>query len=111
METIFKKIIQKELPADRVYENDHLLVIKDINPQAPVHLLIIPKKEYASLQDLPKEELPIVMEVIQVAQELARKFKIADNYRLITNIGTKAGQSVFHLHFHMIGGGSLGPIA
>lgn len=111
MSTIFGKIIKGDLPADKVYENESVLVIKDINPQAPVHLLLIPKKEYSTLQDVPKGELNIISEIIEVAQNLAEKFGVADNYRLLTNIGTKAGQSVFHLHFHLIGGRSLGPMA
>lgn len=111
MDTVFKKIIQGALPADKVYENKELLVIKDINPQAPVHLLIIPKKEYVSLQDVPKNELHIITEIVQVAQDLAKKFGIANNYRFLTNVGSKAGQSVFYLHFHLIGGEALGPIA
>jgi len=111
MSTIFGKIINGELPAEKVYESPTLLVIKDRAPRAPVHLLIIPKKEYATLQDIPKEELTIMAEIIEVAQNLSKKFEVADNYRLLTNIGTKAGQSVFHLHFHLIGGKTLGPMA
>ncbi|MCB1072500.1 MAG: histidine triad nucleotide-binding protein [Chlamydiales bacterium] len=111
MSTIFGKIIKGNLPADKVYENERIIVIKDINPKAPVHLLLIPKKEYPSLQEVPKEDLSIIQEIIYVAQDLARKFDVADNYRLLTNIGTKAGQSVFHLHFHLIGGKLLGDMA
>lgn len=111
MSTIFGKIIKGNLPADKVYENERIIVIKDINPKAPVHLLLIPKKEYPSLQEVPKEDLLIIQEIIYVAQDLARKFDVADNYRLLTNIGTKAGQSVFHLHFHLIGGKLLGDMA
>ncbi|NGX50587.1 MAG: Purine nucleoside phosphoramidase [Chlamydiae bacterium] len=111
MSTIFGKIIEGEIPAEKVYESDSLLVIKDINPRAPVHLLLIPKKEAKSLQELPKEDLTILIEVVEVAQNLAKKFEVADNYRLLTNIGNKAGQSVFHLHFHLIGGKPLGPMA
>jgi len=111
MSTIFGKIIKGDLPADKVYENERIIVIKDINPKAPVHLLLIPKKEYASLQEVPKEDLSIIQEIIHVAQDLAKKFDVADNYRLLTNIGTKAGQSVFHLHFHLIGGKPLGDMA
>lgn len=111
MSTIFGKIIKGDLPADRVYESEQLLVIKDISPKAPVHLLLIPKKEYRSLQKLPKEDLSIMLEIIEVAQNLAEKFGVADNYRLLTNIGTQAGQSVFHLHFHLIGGKPLGSMA
>lgn len=111
MSTIFSKIIKGDIPADKVFENESLLVIKDINPKAPVHLLIIPKKEYPNLQEVPQEDLSIITEIIEVAQNLAKKFDVADNYRLLTNIGTKAGQSVFHLHFHLIGGKLLGAMA
>ena len=111
MSTIFGKIIKGDLPADKVYENERIIVIKDINPKAPVNLLFIPTKESASLQEFPKEDLSIIHEIIHVAQDLAKKFDVADNYRLLTNIGTKAGQSAFHLHFHLIGGKSLGDMA
>lgn len=111
MSTIFGKMIKGDLPVDKVYESERIIVIKDIHPKAPVHLLLIPKKEYPSLQEVPKEDLSIIQEIIQVAQGLAKKFDVADNYRLLTNIGTKAGQSVFHLHFHLIGGKSLGEMA
>ncbi|MCB1107452.1 MAG: HIT domain-containing protein [Chlamydiia bacterium] len=111
MSTIFGKIIQRVLPAQNVFESDTLLVIKDISPKAPVHLLLIPKKEYPSFQKIPKEELVIIQEIAEVAQKLAEEFGVADNYRLLTNIGKEAGQSVFHLHFHLIGGKMLGPMA
>jgi histidine triad (HIT) family protein len=111
MSTIFGKIIQGDLPAEKVFESETILVIKDIAPKAPVHLLIIPKKEYKDFQSVPKEELSIVEEMAAIAQTLAEKFGVADNYRLLTNIGTKAGQSVFHLHFHLIGGKLLGEMA
>lgn len=111
MSTIFGKIIKGEIPADKVYEDEKIVVIKDINPKAPVHFLLIPKKEYPSLQEVPEEDLSIVQEIIQIAQSLAKKFDVADNYRLLTNVGTKAGQSVFHLHFHLIGGKPLGAMA
>ena len=111
MSTIFGKIIRGELPSNKEYESDTLLVIHDVSPKAPVHLLLIPKKEYRSLQEIPKEDLAILEEVGSVAQDLAEKFGVADNYRFLTNIGTKAGQSVFHLHFHLIGGKSLGAMA
>jgi len=111
MGTVFSKIIRGGSPADRVYENENLIVIKDLHPQAPVHLLFIPKKEYATLQDVPKEELHIVSEVVEVAQKLAEKFGVADNYRFLTNVGKSSGQTIFHLHFHLIGGRLLGSMA
>lgn len=111
MTTIFGKIISGELPAEKVYESNQVLAIKDVHPQAPVHLLILPKKAYKSLQDIPEEELSIIVEIIAVAQKLAKQMGIEDHYRFVTNNGTKAGQSVFHLHFHLIGGKQLGPMA
>jgi diadenosine tetraphosphate (Ap4A) HIT family hydrolase len=111
MSTIFGKIIKGDLPAEKVFESETLIVIKDIAPKAPVHLLIIPKKEYKDFQSVPKEDLSIIEEMAAIAQTLAEKFGVADNYRLLTNIGAKAGQSVFHLHFHLIGGKLLGEMA
>lgn len=111
MSTVFGKIVAGELPAEKVYESDTLIAIKDIAPKAPVHLLIIPKKEYKNFQEIPKEELSILAEIGEVAQTLAAQFGVADNYRLLTNNGTEAGQTVFHLHFHLIGGKLLGDMA
>ena len=111
MSTIFGKIIKGDLPSEKVFENERLLAIKDAHPKGPVHLLIMPKKAYANLQSVPKEDLSIIAEIVEVAQALAEEFGVADNYRLLTNNGTKAGQSVFHLHFHLIGGKQLGPMA
>lgn len=111
MSTVFGKIVAGELSAEKVYESDTLIAIKDIAPKAPVHLLIIPKKEYKNFQEIPKEELSILAEIGEVAQTLAAQFGVADNYRFLTNNGTMAGQTVFHLHFHLIGGKLLGDMA
>lgn len=108
MKSIFKKIIDGELEAEKVFENDRILAIKDKFPIAPVHLLIMPKKEIASLQKMSKEDLALLSEMVNVAQKLAEEFKVAHGYRLLTNIGRDAGQSIFHLHFHLIGGRPLG---
>lgn len=109
--TIFGKIIAGELSADKVFENERIVAFKDIHPAAPVHILIVPKKEIKDLQSLQPEDLPLITEIITVAQELAQRFKITEGYRLLTNNGAPAGQSVFHLHFHLIGGSHLGPVA
>lgn len=109
--TVFGKIIRGELPAEKVFENERILAFKDIHPSAPIHLLIITKKEISDLQSVSKEDLPLVSEIILVAQELAKEFNIADNYRLLTNNGDLAGQTIKHLHFHLIGGKKLGAIA
>ncbi|CDZ80285.1 HIT-like protein [Candidatus Rubidus massiliensis] len=111
MSTVFSKIIKGELPADIVYESQNILAFKDIHPKAPIHLLIIPKKEIKNLQSVTKEDLPLVQEMIVAAQELAERFGIGDGYRLLTNNGPLAGQEVFHLHFHLLGGEQLGSIA
>ena len=110
MSTIFGKIISGELPSEKVFENERILAIKDIHPKAPIHLLIMPKKEYKNLQAVPKEDLSIIIEIVNVAQDLAKQFGVADNYRFLTNNGRQAGQLVFHLHFHLIGGKELGSI-
>ena len=112
MKTVFEKIIDGELPSDKVFENDSILAIKDAHPQAPIHLLLLPKKHWKNLQAVPEPELPaLIGEIATVAQKLAKQFEIADNYRLLTNNGSKAGQTVFHLHFHLIGGRELGGMA
>lgn len=111
MTTIFGKIIKGELPSEKVFENERILAIKDLHPVAPVHLLIIPKKEIASLQALAPEDLPLLNEVVLVAQQLAKEFHIEEGYRLLTNNGSQAGQTIFHLHFHLIGGRPLGAMA
>lgn len=111
MTTIFGKIIAGELPAEKVFENDRIIAIKDIYPKAPVHLLIMPKKEIPDLQSIKGEDLFLVGEMVAVAQKLAVEYNIADGYRLIVNNGPLAGQSVSHLHFHLIGGKKLGGMA
>lgn len=105
MSTIFGKIVRGEIPCNRVFENERILAFKDIAPKAPVHILIIPKKEIRCLQEVQQEDLPLVMEMIAVAQDLASQFAISDGYRLLTNNGRKGGQRVDHFHFHLIGGG------
>ncbi|CCB87020.1 MULTISPECIES: histidine triad nucleotide-binding protein [Parachlamydia] len=109
--TIFAKIINGELPCDKVFENERIIAFKDIHPSAPVHLLIVPKKEIPDLQSVTAEDLPLIGEVVQVAQQLAVQFDILEGYRLLTNNGPLAGQTIFHLHFHLIGGRQLGHLA
>lgn len=111
MTTIFGKIIRGELPSEKVFENETILAIKDIYPVAPVHVLIIPKKEIANFQAMTPEDYALLPEIAWVAQQLAREFGVAEDYRLLTNCGERAGQTVFHLHFHLIGGKTLGPMA
>ena len=111
MTTIFSKIILGEIPAEKVFENENILAFKDIHPAAPVHILIVPKKEIPDLQSVSQEDLPLIGEIMVVAQKLAKQFKITDGYRLLTNNGPLAGQTISHLHFHLIGGRHLGALA
>lgn len=107
MKTVFARIIAGELPCRKAFENERILAIWDVAPIAPVHILIMPKKAIESLQTLEKQDLGIIGEIIAVAQELAQKHGIDEGYRLLTNSGPEAGQTVFHLHFHLIGGRPL----
>lgn len=107
MTTIFGRIIKGELPSEKVFENERILAIKDIHPAAPVHILIMPKKEIRDLQSVDIEDLPLISEIILVAQQLAEQFGVEEGYRLLTNNGSPAGQTIFHLHFHLLGGRSL----
>lgn len=108
MSTIFGKIISGSISADKVFENERIIAFKDIHPVAPVHLLIVSKKEIKDLESVTPEDMPLVAEMIQVAQQLAREFNISDGYRLVTNNGPLGGQTIFHFHFHLIGGKQLG---
>ena len=105
-DTIFSKIIRKEIPADIVFESDTLLAFKDINPQAPVHILIIPKIEIPKVSDLKgSEHARLLGEMIDAANMLAKQMKISeDGYRIVLNCGPKGGQEVYHLHMHLLGG-------
>jgi|TARA_B110000305_G_C19257588_1_gene547874 histidine triad (HIT) family protein len=105
--TLFQKIIDREIPADIVYEDDLSIVIKDINPQAPTHLLIIPKKPIPKVSDALKEDKDILGHLMWVAGEVARQVGVEDTFRLVVNNGAKAGQSVFHIHIHLLSGRTL----
>lgn len=106
MSTIFSKIINKEIPADIVYESDNVLAFRDINPQAPVHILIIPKIEIPKVTDIKgSEHAKLLGEMYDVANKLAKDEGIAeDGFRLVMNCGDNGGQEVYHLHMHLLGG-------
>ena len=111
MSTIFSKIIAKEIPADIVYEDELVLAFRDIAPQAPVHILIIPKKEIPTANDVKAADEAVLGRLFMVAARIARDEAIAKNgYRLIVNCNEDGGQEVFHLHMHILGGRSLGPM-
>jgi len=103
--SIFTKILQREIPSEILFENDSVFAIKDIAPQAPIHLLIIPKKEIENLQSA--NDPKIFEEMLKAVQHLAKEFGIENGYRLVVNNGKGAGQTVDHLHFHLLGGKTL----
>ena len=108
MSTIFLKIINKEIPAEIVYEDDELLAFNDINPQAPVHILIIPKKEIKTLNDIESEDKEIMGKMMLLAKDLAKENNIdKSGYRTVFNCNDDGGQTVFHIHLHLIGGRPL----
>ena len=100
--TLFTRIIERELPADILYEDDVCIVINDIAPQAPVHMLVIPKKPIPRLVDATVEDQAILGHLLLIAGEMARKFSVDEAFRLVVNNGADAGQTVFHLHLHVL---------
>ena len=106
-DTIFGKIISGDIPADKVFEDEHCIVINDIAPQAPVHLLVIPKKPIEKLVDATTEDQALLGHLMLVGAEMARRSGIQDGCRFIMNNGAEGGQTVFHLHLHVLGGKSM----
>lgn len=104
MTTIFGKVISREIPAQIVYEDEQCLAFRDINPQAPTHVLIIPKKEIPRLIDATEEDGALLGHMMIAAGKVARELGVGDAFRLVVNNGADAGQSVFHLHMHILGG-------
>ncbi len=105
--TIFAKIIDREIPADIVYEDDRSLAFRDINPAAPTHILVVPKKPIDMIENLEDEDDGVVGHLIVVARKIAKEQGLTNGYRLVFNNGKDAGQSVFHIHLHLLGGRSL----
>ena len=107
-EDLFLKIIDRQIPADIVYENDDVLAFRDINPQAPVHVLIIPKQHIRTINDIEPEHEVTVGKLFSAAREIAAEAGIAEvGYRVVMNCNEGAGQSVFHIHLHLLGGRNL----
>jgi histidine triad (HIT) family protein len=104
MDTVFHKIIRGEIPATKEFEDDDCIVIKDIHPKAPVHLLVIPKKDMPSISYMSHEDQLLIGKLMKVATEMAEKFNTKDAFRLVINNGSGAGQEVFQLHIHVLGG-------
>ena len=108
MSCIFCKIIAGEIPSQKVYEDETVYAFKDINPMAPVHVLIVPKQHIASVNEVTAENSAVIAHIYEVASQLAKELGVAeDGYRIVTNCGKNAGQTVFHLHFHLLGGTPL----
>ena len=105
MSTIFNKIINKEIPADIVYETDNVIAFKDVNPVAPVHILIIPKKNISTINEIDEEDASILSELFLSVKIIAKKMNIdKKGYRVVINCNEDGGQTVYHLHIHIMGG-------
>jgi histidine triad (HIT) family protein len=105
--TIFKRIIDKEIPATLVHEDEHCLAFRDVNPQAPTHVLVIPKKEIPSIDALEMTDQAVIGHIWLVIRNLARDLGLGEGYRVVVNNGQHGGQTVEHLHFHLLGGRPL----
>jgi histidine triad (HIT) family protein len=104
-ECIFCKIIKKEIPASIVYEDEKMIAFSDINPQAPIHILLIPKEHFPSLNEIPDDKKDILSHLLYKAKEIAREKEIAERgYRIVLNTARESGQEVLHIHFHLLGG-------
>ena len=103
-DTIFGKIVSGEIPSEFLYEDDHCVAINDINPQAPVHVLVIPKKAIPRLVDARAEDQDLLGHLMLAAGKVAEQLGVADAFRLVVNNGADAGQTVFHLHLHILAG-------
>ena len=103
MDCVFCKIVDKDIPSDTIYEDDQIIAFNDLDPQAPIHFLVIPKKHITSLATLDESDSDLVAKIMLVIQKLAKENNL-EGYRVVTNIGEDGGQSVPHLHFHVLGG-------
>jgi len=106
-DTLFSKIIQREIPADIVYEDEQCLAFRDVNPQAPVHILVVPKKPIAMVADADEEDEALLGHLLTTASKVAKQEGHGDAFRLIVNNGADVGQTVFHLHVHILAGRSM----
>ena len=107
MDCIFCRIANGEIPSDKVFENEKIIAFKDLNPQAPVHILVIPKTHIASADEISAENADIVAEIFSNIPVIAKSAGLANGYRVITNVGEDGCQSVRHMHFHVLGGAKL----
>ena len=107
MDCLFCKIVAGEIPSTKVYEDELVFAFRDINPQAPTHILVIPKVHIASVQDITAANSAIVARIFEVIPQIAKAEGLENGYRVVSNCGPDAGQTVFHLHFHILGGKPL----
>jgi len=105
--TLFKRIIDGEIPADILHEDEHSLAFRDISPQAPTHVLVIPKKEIRNVASASDSDQMLMGHLMMVIRDVANKLGLEDGYRVVANCGADGGQSVDHLHFHILGGRSM----
>lgn len=108
MDCIFCKIIAGEIPSNKAYEDDTVLAFYDLDPQAPVHILIVPKVHITSAADITPENSAVIAHIFEVAARLAKEKGLDDGFRIVNNCGDSAGQSVKHIHFHLMGGRDFG---
>lgn len=108
MATIFQRIIDREIPADIVYEDDRCLAFRDVAPKAPVHVLVIPKREITGIESIADADGELLAHIWLVMRDLARQLGLTGGYRVVVNNGPDGGQSVDHLHFHLMGGRQMG---
>lgn len=105
---LFCKIIKGEIPSAKVYEDEKVYAFKDINPIAPVHILIIPKEHISKLDDVNETNSAVISHIFEVAAKIAKDMNLTNGYRVVSNCGDDAGQTVFHIHFHLLAGRKLG---
>ena len=109
MDCLFCKIADGQIPSTKVYEDEMILAFRDIAPQAPTHILVIPKNHIGSVADITSENKDVVAHIFTVIPQIAAKEGLVNGYRVVSNCGPDAGQTVHHLHFHILGGQPLGP--
>ena len=105
---IFCKIVAGEIPSKSVHEDDDVFAFHDLGPQAPVHVLVVPRKHIASLNDASEEDRALLGRILLTVREIAERLGVGAGYRVVNNCGASAGQSVFHIHFHLLGGRAMG---
>ena len=108
MDCLFCKIVNGEIPSKKAYEDDRVLAFFDIQPQAPVHIVVIPKEHIESMNGITADNSNLIAHIFEVIPQIAKENGLDDGYRVVSNCGANAGQTVFHIHFHILGGSKLG---